>query len=142
MHPIQETAFGIIPLSKQGDSWEVFLIKHVKGKYWGFPKGHTDQVDIHPEETAERELLEETGLKILERFDVDPLYESYQFLRDDILIEKSVYYFLASVTRDFTLETEEVIDGKWLKIPELLDYMTFDEGKMLIQKLIDILEGM
>lgn len=142
MDPIQETAYGIIPLSKQEESWEVFLIKHVRGEYWGFPKGHVDNDDIHPEETAERELKEETGLKIIESFDIDPLFEKYQFTRDEKPIEKSVYYFLASVTREFTLEKKEVLDGKWLKINEVMEYMRFDEGKILIQKLIDILGEM
>ncbi len=140
MEPIQEIAYGIIPLFKQDGFWQVFLIKHAKGEYWGFPKGHVDNNDTCPEETAERELQEETGLKVIESFDIAPLFEKFQFMRNKKLIEKSVYYFLASVTHEYRLEKKEILDGKWLNVNSVIKYMSFDEGKTLIQKLIGILD--
>ena len=38
--PELDASFGIIPLKKEGTSWRVFIIRHIKGDHWGFPKGH------------------------------------------------------------------------------------------------------
>ncbi len=42
---------------------EAFLIQHVNGKHWGFPKGHPEEGESF-EQIAVRELFEETGLQI------------------------------------------------------------------------------
>lgn len=61
----EDKSFGVIPVFKN-DGGEYFfcLVKHRAG-HWGFPKGHPD-VDESEEETAKRELLEETGINTVD----------------------------------------------------------------------------
>ena len=117
-------AFGIIPL-KEG---KTLLVKHQKG-HWAFPKGHPEAGE-KPIETAERELLEETGLEVTEllgrRFE-----EHYSF--DDT--EKTVTYFLAHVKGKLKLQDKEIAEARWLTFDEALELATFDECKRLIQSL-------
>ena len=70
----QELCSGVIPLRSKGKSFQVLLVRHRSGDYWGFPKGH-----ISPNEdrqsAAKRELFEETGLSVIELYDLPPLEE-------------------------------------------------------------------
>jgi 8-oxo-dGTP pyrophosphatase MutT (NUDIX family) len=77
--PIQDRAYGIIPLrflpntpsnaEPSPSNTEVLLIHQITTnpnfpRYWGFPKGHTEESDLSPRHTAVRELEEETGLRV------------------------------------------------------------------------------
>ena len=53
MKPFQEQVYGIIPLRKHKGHWQVLLVLHIKGNYWGFPKGHHDPGET-PKETADQ----------------------------------------------------------------------------------------
>ena len=59
---INDASFGVIPFKKIKGVWHVFLICHHDG-HWGFPKGHPEGEETSIQ-AAERELFEETGLKI------------------------------------------------------------------------------
>lgn len=58
----KEESCGIIPLQKISGTWMVFIVQHKSG-YWGFPKGHIEPGETQ-QQTASRELFEETGLHI------------------------------------------------------------------------------
>ncbi len=42
--------------------FRVLLVQDAKSKKWGFPKGHREDTDASDIETAQREVLEETGI--------------------------------------------------------------------------------
>ena len=136
---IKESSSGIIPISVIDGNLEVFVVQHKNGEHWGFPKGHIE-CDESPKETAERELFEETGLKVLRFFHFSPLNESYLFQRGEQTVDKNVGYYLAEVTRKYSLQVTEIKDGKWLKLDELNDYITFDEGRKVCNELKQILQ--
>ena len=59
----KEKSCGAI-VYRQRDSWvEVLLICHKNGGHWAFPKGHVEKQETE-EETALREIREETGLTV------------------------------------------------------------------------------
>ena len=62
-----EDSFGAVLLEPGEDEPWVLLIRSAHG--WSFPKGHPEPGET-PEETAAREILEETGI----RAEVDPGY--------------------------------------------------------------------
>ncbi len=130
----EEIAYGIIPLSK--NHTEVLIIQHAKGAYWSFPKGH-EEPDESPQQTAKRELHEETGLIVLNFLNYPPLHEDYTFVRDGQNIHKSVTYFIAEVSRDLHLQEGEVLDAKWCPLSDLENLMTFEEGKKLAKQLLE-----
>ena len=43
---------------------EILLIRHKNGGHWAFPKGHVEKKETE-EDTALREIREETGLEVL-----------------------------------------------------------------------------
>src|SRR5690242_3522002 len=102
-----EYSYGIIPLRRgsQGD-WEALLIQH-GGGHWSFPKGHAEKGE-KPEETAIRELQEETGLMIGKFLDVNPLKETYRFMWKGSYVHKTVAYYIAEVQGELNLQIDEV----------------------------------
>lgn len=121
-----EHSFGIIPLRQN----KVFLIKHLAG-HWGFPKGRAIEGES-PLQTAERELFEETGLRVEKLLQETPIEEHYECTKEGEQIQKQVTYFLAAVAGDLKLQAEEILEGKWFSLEEASDVLTFQEAKEVI----------
>lgn len=134
----QEESFGIIPLSKKKGYWEVFIIQHHRGGYWGFPKGHAEPNESS-HEAAVRELKEETNLDLAHLIQKDPLLEQYSFMMEGKRVFKKVLYFIAEVEGTVSLQKKEIYDGKWLPIPDALNRVTHQEGKEILKKVEKIL---
>lgn len=132
---MKSNCFGIIPLTYRENYWEAFLIQHLNGGHWGFPKGHGEKGEA-PKETAERELMEETGMEIIRYLPNPYLVEKYQYMWEGHLIDKTVRFYIAEVTPQYTLQSEEIAQGKWMPLKDLLSYATFEEEKNLYLALI------
>ena len=141
MAPIKDHSFGIVPLTYRQNFWEVFLVHQLNGSHWGFPKGRAEKGES-PKQTAERELFEETGMKVIRYLDHPYFVEKYQFNRGGVLIDKTARFYLAEVTTEYTLQTNEILEGKWLPLKDLLSYVTFPEEKELYQSVIKALENL
>ena len=130
---ILEKAFGIIPLKQTKNGWQVFLVKKKEG-HTGFPKGHALQNE-DPKKTAERELFEETGLKITQYLSNQTLIEIYTLEREGRKFLKTVAYYLAEVEGEIILEEAEIIEGRWVNLKEAVEHITFAEGRVLASKI-------
>ena len=135
----QEKCYGIIPLRLNAREWQVLLIRHQAG-HWSFPKGHANPEESL-QQTAERELFEETGLKVQNYLLSRPIQENYQFTFQGESIYKTVNYFLALVQGEVILQKEEIQESRWLTFSEAHDYMTFKEGKELCQEIHMLLKS-
>lgn len=129
---LHETSYGIIPLKKINRHWHLLLIRHHAG-HWAFPKGHAEYGET-PLQTAKRELLEETGLSTSRIFSYSPLEERYQFKIGKKHIIKCVQYFLAEVTGEIKLQSQEVSESLWVNVKEAEKYATFPESKNLCKQ--------
>lgn len=125
---MKEESFGIIPLKASTQGWSVFLIQHIGAKHWGFPKGKREEEET-PIESATRELLEETGLKVDKVIEHDPFLEEYIYTRHGKKIYKKVFYFPALVSGHPQLQKNEILDGQWVLLSEAEKYLTFEESK-------------
>jgi 8-oxo-dGTP pyrophosphatase MutT (NUDIX family) len=134
----KENSYGIIPLIFSAGSWRVLLVQHHAG-HWAFPKGHADRGES-PQQTAERELLEETGLTFERYLSPEPLSESYIFTFRGERIYKTVYYFLALVSGKIVIQKHEIKASQWLSLPEAFKQITFNEGKRVCQQVMEFLK--
>ena len=130
-----DESFGIVPLKKVRGEWEVFLIQHREGGYWGFPKGHAEPNET-PLEAAKRELLEETHLCCANLLQEEPLQEQYGFQHEGKRVLKKVTYFVAEVSGEVKLQKAEINDGIWLPLNEAMDKVTHPEGKAILAEVI------
>ena len=122
-----ETSYGIIPLKRDNHLW-LFLIVQPHYGWWGFPKGHPE-VGESTQETAERELSEETGLKVERYFQSPLLEEKYSFWWKGERIHKTVIYWMAEVKGELSLQAEEIMQALWLPFDEAYAKLTYPEGK-------------
>lgn len=125
---ISEKAYGVIPLRREKEKWEVFLVCHVKGNYWSFPKGHGEKVET-PHQAAQRELFEETGLNVAQFLDVSSFVEDYDLLRNGVPAHKTVFYYLALVEGTVNLQENEIKEGKWFDLSQAKEVLTFSGSK-------------
>lgn len=137
---IQETSFGIVPLKNINGDWHVLLIKHSKGEYWAFPKGHREEGET-PFQAAARELLEETGLSVAQVLFEEIFSETYQFRRESTLIEKTVVYFAAEVKGEMALQSSEVSESRWIKWKEAEQVITFPQSKSICHQVMSLLKN-
>lgn len=136
---IKDISYGIIPIREHQNRLECFLVQHRNGSYWGFPKGHANPAESE-KECAVRELFEETQLKVLDWIDGPSFEEKYQFMHQGKHYHKTVVYYLAMVTSDAKIDRQEVIDGRWVPIEKVVDYLTFDGAKAIFAKALVVLQ--
>lgn len=137
----KDASFGIIPLQKIDDQWQVFIVQSVTG-HWGFPKGHPDSNDRSEKHTAERELKEETGLTVVTYFDVEPLSFSYDCRSHGRYVDKTVTLFLAQVTGNIHPCPIEIAETWWVSLDQVADYVVFEPAQPLLQNLKRVVAGL
>lgn len=99
---------------------------------WSLPKGTPDAGET-TEQTALREVLEETGLKMRILKTVGDVH--YHFVRDGVRIDKTVHYFLMEPTggdlADHDHEFEEV---RWVPLAEADRLMSFPTERDIVTR--------
>lgn len=131
MEPAQDRAVGIIPVHKKDGKLLFCLVRHADG-HWGFPKGHIETGESD-EQTARRELCEETGIEEVEIIPNKMFTERYSFELHGISYDKTVTYFIG-IVRDASKTTldvfkKEILEMRWLPYDETLSTLTFSDGK-------------
>ena len=137
----EDISYGVVPVRKNvKGEWEFYLIYQLSSlrgdSYWIFPKGHTEGTET-PEETAKRELKEETSLEVeLVSDKTFNLY--YDFMHEDTLIRKTVTFFIGMVGAGAAqVDGFEVVAGDWFPYEVAQDKLTFDDTKDLLRAVHD-----
>ncbi len=136
----KDYSYGIVPLREENGEIQILMIFHKGGRHWAFPKGHKDEGESDFE-TAQRELLEETGLSVSSCLSQIPYVESYQFYKFHEKIYKTVAYFPAFVSGELKLQPEEIVDAKWLPLETAHLHLTFKESKEICFKVLELLKN-
>ena len=127
-----EKSCGAVVFTKEYDDFKYVIIRS-KGGTYGFPKGHVEKVETE-KETALREIMEETGLKVefLDKFKAE---DSYKFTRNGVLIEKTVVYFLAECNSlTFKTNEEEIESISLMSFREALKAFKFKNTRSVLIK--------
>jgi bis(5'-nucleosidyl)-tetraphosphatase len=135
---LREQSYGIIPLHRRKATWDLLLVQLHAG-HWGFPKGHLEAGE-EPQQTAVRELYEETGLHVKSFLSDKTLEEHYHFTHQGRLIEKRVIYFIADVKGTLKIQEEEIKAAKWVPLDEAEQHVTFAAGKALCGEVRKIMQ--
>ena len=124
-----EKSCGAVVFRNKNDNIQVLLIRHLNGGHWAFPKGHVEKGETE-EQTALREILEETGLAV----NLDNRYRqvvSYSPKKD---VVKNVVYFVATASSDAATvaQEEEISQIVWVDMHNAADYVSFDNDKKVL----------
>ncbi len=104
-----------------------------KRNYWDFPKGHIER-DETIEQTAKREVLEETGIKDIALISGFKEHIKYFFKHRNKTIFKVVTFFLAEAKNKKVKISPEHIGYVWLPYEKAMEKLTFKNSKIVLKK--------
>ena len=125
----REKSCGALVVRKNGENFDLVLLRHRFGGHWSFPKGHVEAGESD-RQTALREVREETGLAI--RL-LDGFRESVEYFPKPG-VKKQVVYFLGEALGDELVpQEEEISELIWTPLLEAAGLVTFANDKRLIR---------
>ncbi len=168
--PVERSAGAVIFRKEEGKIF--YLLLHYPSatrrpkEYWDFPKGHIEKRE-NLEETAKREVEEETGLKDLKLIEGFKEWIKYFFRLPRVgktvspegerqkpkvsgarvgvsrgkTIFKIVTFLLAETKTKEVKISEEHIDYKWLPYEKALGQLAFKNAKEILKKANDYLNS-
>ena len=103
---------------------------------WSLPKGTPDG-DETPEETALREVTEETGLQVRILDTIGDIH--YRFVRDGRRIDKTVHYYLMEATGgDLADHDHEFEDVRWIEVAEAEELLRFPTERDILARALPV----
>ena len=114
---------------RKAEDWNVLLIRHTRGRHISFPKGHVEAGETESQ-TAEREIWEETGLRVLvdRRFRAENRYN----IRPDT--QKLVVIFAAVTEQaEITPQPEEIAEAFWLPVEDAAARLTYERDRKIMR---------
>ncbi|MHB2016720.1 MAG: reverse transcriptase-like protein [Candidatus Xenobia bacterium] len=128
---VQISAGGVV-YKRDGQRLMICLI--AKGKVWALPKGRINPGE-EPMQTAEREILEETGHRAVVKAYVGDMDYWFYWKENNTLYHKTVTFYLMPVLEeDAAARDAEASDVRWFRYNEALDRLTHPNEKDILRK--------
>jgi len=125
-----EKSCGAVIYRVHNGEIQYLMISHQSDGHWGFPKGHVENNETE-EETAIREVSEETGLKVK----LLPSFKKQVEYNPKENVSKQVIYFLAKANEETVdVQVEEISDFKWLGYSDATNIFTYQSSKEVLKQ--------
>ena len=108
----------------------LYLIELMQKGHCSICKGHIEKNESE-HQTAEREIVEETGLSV--EF-IDGFRETIEYSPYDNCIKTVVFFLARTCSTEVKVQEEEVKEIKWLSFKEAIEALTFDSDKETLRK--------
>lgn len=128
---IETSAGGVVYRWKEGTAY--FLLIRDPYENWGLPKGHVERGET-PEQTAVREVTEETGIEDLAlRGALETI--DWFFREGPDLIHKYCHFFLMETATELTEPQldEGITECIWLPLEDALETLTYDNARTVLE---------
>ena len=127
---LYESSCGAVVFRNDNSGKKFLLIRNKRSAHWGFPKGHIEPGENH-EQTAIREVLEETGINIK----ILPGFKKCSEYTIQGRIEKSVSIFLAETDDvEYTIQAEEIEECGWFSYSDAIKTLNYDNDKRILEQ--------
>ena len=124
-----EKSCGAVIWREQDGLPRVLVLQHKNGGHWAFPKGHVEGKETE-EQTAVREIFEETGLKVK----LDTGFRRVVTFSPKPRVMKDVIYFAARpIGGKLKKQDAEVMEIRWLTIGEALKLVTYETDRAVLR---------
>lgn len=129
-----ESSCGAVVINDQN---EYLLIRNKRSAHWGFPKGHIEAGETK-QETAKREVLEETGVSI----DIIDGFEETSEYYIQGRIEKVLTVFLAKAqVTELKMQEAEIAEIGWFSYEDAYNILNYDNDKRIIKSAMEFIES-
>jgi 8-oxo-dGTP pyrophosphatase MutT (NUDIX family) len=135
------SAGGIVVRFESGTPWLVVGSRRRErdGRTWTLPKGTPNQGESR-EETAIREVEEETGLTVRITGPLESI--EYWFVQSGKRIHKTVHYYLMEATGgDLAGHDHEFDEVRWISFETAASMLTFETERALVARAAELLGG-
>ena len=137
---VREVSAGGVMYRKNSDQIQIALI-HVRNR-WGLPKGHVEEGE-RIEETALREVREETGLegRVVKKLgDIRYAYRDTTKEGEPIRIYKRVHFYLLRYLKgDVRDHDHEVDEARWFPMDQVIKNLKFATERKMVHRALSIL---
>lgn len=125
------SAGGVVHRALGGVS-EIVLVHRRRPPLWALPKGTPDAGE-RLEETALREVREETGLQVEIEAPLGEIH--YFFVRNRVRFRKTVHFFLMRpIGGDLAEHDHEFDEVRWFQVEEALAIMTYPTEREVVER--------
>jgi len=129
--PIEKSA-GAVIFRRENSKVKYLLIKYEWG-HWEFPRGAIEKGESL-EETAKREIKEETGIKVESFIPGFKEWIKFFFKLKGKNIMKIATFLLAETKEKKIKLSHEHKDFAWLEYDKAIERLTFDNSKEVLEK--------
>ena len=126
---IREKSCGAV-VWYESDGERLYLIEEMRGGHYAMPKGHVEAGETEAQ-TAEREILEETGLHVAldTAFRASNSYSPYPGCRKEV-----VYFTAQAYSMATTVQAEELRSISWLPYDEAWLRLSYDNDREILRQ--------
>ncbi|MBI4690207.1 MAG: NUDIX hydrolase [Nitrospirae bacterium] len=129
----QVSSGGVI-FRRNNDMTEIALVAVKGGNVWCLPKGLVDRGE-RPEETAVREVQEETGLRGRIRDKIGDISYWYYIRGENARCRKTVHFYLMDYLSGSTDDHDSEVDkASWFSIDEAISKVSYKGDREIIKK--------
>ena len=129
----KEKSCGAILFKRQKDSSIKYLLLHYSAAHWDFPKGNQEKNETE-EQTAEREINEETGIKDIKFIEGFKETIKYFYKKGRETIYKEVIFLIAQTKTEKVNLSFEHIGYEWMSYENAYKRLTFNNSKEVLRK--------
>lgn len=125
-----EKSCGVILYRNCLKEIEFLLVKSKENGHWGFPKGHMEK-DETEEQTAIREVFEETGLSVIL---LDGFRRKIEYQLTENKYKEVIFFVGVPLKGVVSIQYEEIEELKWFKYKEINHVLTFKNSQRTLME--------
>ena len=131
---VRETTSGgvVFRRNTKNQQLEILLLQDAKNR-WTIPKGHVEPNE-DPKATAQREIIEETGLKQMKVYDwLGKVNFRYRRTHTLVLMTMHIYLVQGTGNTDLLHPENWLNDLKWLPVNDAIEKIAYEDiGKLIL----------